>query len=103
MMHDYFTGQAIRQRITEGKAADGTVSETIDTSLTIYGFLRTLSKSIQYVNDKRTLYASHRWYCDPCDLVENDRLIVNGLEYQIANVNNIMDVGLLQVDLYRAS
>jgi hypothetical protein len=100
MISDYYNKTGFRIRITAGKNASGTPSETENLSYKIQGALRGLSKQIQYTNDKRTVFADHRWYCDPCDLAEADRLRVDGIVYQIARVNNIQGVNM-QVDLYR--
>lgn len=103
MIGDYLTMTATRLRITAGKNADGTPSETIDQTVTIAGRLRTLSKNVQYTNEKRTVYATHRFYCLPSDLTEADRLSIGGVVYKIAAVNNVMNFNIImQVDLYRA-
>ena len=69
--------------------------------LEILGLIRPISGSEPNIAEKPTLNATHRLYCEVCDITEKDRVEgSDGTIYRVIFVSNVMDMSNhLQVDM----
>jgi SPP1 family predicted phage head-tail adaptor len=99
-IEDYYKPGIIIERKTEVKKAGGAVKPTWATHLTVDGLIRPLTGDERLSADKTTLYSTHRFYTDPGDITEADRVNDNGTIYRIKFPADPMGFGrFMQVDL----
>lgn len=88
------------QRSTKTTDSWGQPIQSWADSIIAYGVLRQMSGSESNISNRDTHTYTHRFYCRPCDIQLNDRIMYDGQELLVARVNDVMDfVELLQVDL----
>ena len=87
-----------RKVITSGKYNEEIVNWLHH--ITIKGRLRKLSGNEIVRSDQLQSIGTHRLYCYPADIVkETDRIVFNGKNYEIIDVNNVMNFDdLLQIE-----
>ena len=95
----YYTGSATIQTFvasTTGWGGDGSWSDTE----TIDCLIRPLSGAERYSADKKTVFSTHRMYCDPLALTEKNRVKAEGKFYDVKFVQDPMNFNrFYQVDL----
>lgn len=64
------------------------------------GCIRGLKGDESFKNDKLTAESTHRLYCNILDIIKEDRIIFDGITFEVLFVNNVMQMGKhLQIDL----
>lgn len=100
MIEDYYKPGIIIERSTEIKKAGGATKPTWTTHLTVDGLIRSLTGDERLAADKMTLYSTHRFYTDPADITEADRVNDGGILYRIKFPDDPMSFGrFMQIDL----
>lgn len=67
-------------------------------STTIFGRKQNRSGTKSIINNIEKIRSNDRFYCNVCDITENDRLLIDGDYYNILNVNNLRGKHL-QIDI----
>jgi hypothetical protein len=66
----------------------------------VSGFIRPLSGEERYAADKKTVFSTHRMYCDPVAIDETNRVVSGGKTFSVKWVNNPMKFDrFYQIDL----
>lgn len=100
----YYESGIVIQRKTSVSNGLGGMVDSWSTHLTIDGRIRPLSGNEKISADKNTLYVTHRLYCSILDITEKDRVLFNGVKYEVKFVANPMNFGrYLMVDLEEVS
>lgn len=100
MIENYYDTDGVIQRKTSTKNGIGGQTESWVNHLTLKGRLRLLNGDKKVSGNKKTIDATHRWYCDVVDILETDRLIVKGKTYLIKFIDNPHDLNrFLQLDV----
>ncbi len=86
MRQIYKAGFTIQQLATTRNNIGGVV-ENWSTKTIIDGYLRDLSGDERSLANRNTVIATHRFYCDPVDVTEKDRLVYEDDEYDILYVS----------------
>lgn len=95
----YFTDSATIQTFTESTTGWGGDGSWADTE-TINCLIRPLSGNERYAADKKTVFSTHRMYCDTMTLTESQRVKHDSKYYDIKFVQNPMNFNrFYQVDL----
>ena len=88
------------ERSSKGVDSWGNPIQVWSTHDVVKGVIRQLSGSEANVSNKDTPISTHRMYCRKTDIKTIDRLLFNGVYYDVENVNNVMNFDeLLQVEL----
>lgn len=87
-------------RWTEETDDYGGVTEDWALQQTIDGRLRPLSGDKKLSAEKDTIFATHKFYCEPTDIKPGDQIRKDDVVYKVKFAPDIMDFGLLmQVEL----
>jgi head-tail adaptor len=86
----FFTTSATVQNYTPSTGwGDGSWSDTI----TIDCHIRPLGGEERYAADKKTVFSTHRLYCEPVGITEGNRVVAGGNTYDVKWVHNVMNWG----------
>ena len=77
----------------ETRTSGGYMGDTVtwSTFATIIASIQNLTGDEIIQAEKLGIQASHRMYCEPLAITENDRVLYNGTYYQITYIDNVIN------------
>ncbi len=98
---DKYFHDIIVERSSKGVDSWGNPVQVWSHHAVIKGIIRQLNGRETFLSGKDTPNATHRMYCRLNDIKTIDRVLYDGVYYDVQNVNNVMNFDeLLQVELY---
>ena len=96
----YFTAGHQVWRASPVADAWGGMVDTPALITTVSGRIRPLSGDVRLSADKKTAFATHRFYCFPADIRAGDEIRTGGQTYRVNFAGDIMTFGrFMQVDM----
>jgi hypothetical protein len=89
----YFEAGWMIYRKTDSRDAAGGLVETYSTHAQVEGRMRPRDLAgigLSVLAGKVTYIATHRFYCEPIDILEGDRLVKGSDTYDVKHVGNVM-------------
>ena len=99
MLKDYYTHDITLYSLTVANSS-GEIVETWSTGTAIKGRIRPLSANEMYLQNKRTVIATHRMYCDYQTVDETYKAVWGTSTYQVIGVQVPFNANrFMQIDL----